>query len=435
MAVTQEYPGNELIEENNMRGFLRKIAYRFTKKRIREENLELTEIKIDKKDISYFNLSTNSIMSFELDGILYYFRECSEVYGKRDFFKKEIDHFFDSIGYIGICATHFKQQLPIRVIFSEQETRDFEEYIHQKMADSKFLYRFSRTADICRKINFSIWEKGLQTDHTFFDMFGLYDLEPILFDIATYFVWCMRSAANKYQTLKFVRGKCYSYFHAVRAVGSYVVAEELGLSHMITRPCWCRLHISNGQTLFGVLSESAPGERMKDTEPICDSSLQRELLNLNLLDVICNQPDHGPNNYNVCRQNGAYTVCAFDNDNEQTFFPFFQINNSLSGCSPFINGNGILNRPGIDAETVNKLNDLNVKAFKRRLKPYLNGLQLLALDVRIKKLKKAFRNTCAIDDGFLQNTEDWDERILKKELSGVYGETYLTRAIRVNNDK
>ena len=168
---------------------------------------------------------------------------------------------------------------------------------------------------------------------------------------------------------------------------------------------------------------------MKDIEPICDSKLQRELLNLNLLDVICNQPDHGPNNYNVYRTNDACTVCAFDNDNEQTFFPFFQINHSLSGCSPFIDGNGILNRPGLDAETVNKLNGLNMKAFKRRLKPYLNRLQLLALCARIKKLRKAIGHTCAIDDGLLKDAEDWDERILKKELNGAYGKTYLTRAI------
>lgn len=412
-----------------MNGFLRKIVYSFTRKHICEKNLEVMEIEVDKKDISYFNLSTNSIVSFEFDEILYYFRECSAVYRKRDFFKNEIDNFFDSIGHIGICAKHFRQQLPIRVIFSEQETKDFEEFIRQKMATPKFLSRLSRTVDICRKVNFSIWEKGMQIDGTFFDMFGLYDLKPTLFDIAIYFVWCMRSVANKYQTLKIVRGKCYSYFYAVRAVSSHIVAEELGLSHMIARPYWCRLRISDGQTLLGVLSESAPGDRMKDIDPICDSKLQRELLNLNLLDVICNQPDHGPNNYNMCRLNGACTVCAFDNDNEQTFFPFFRINRSLSGCSPFIDSKGILNRPGLDAETVNKLNGLDMKVFKRRLKPYLNWLQLLALGARIKRLKKAIENTCAIDDGLLKNAEDWDERILNKELNSAYGKTYLTRAI------
>ena len=139
-----------------MNGFWRKIAYSFTKKHICEENLDVMEIKVDKKDISYFNLSTNSIMSFEHDGILYYFRECSAVYRKRDFFKKEIDNFFDSIGHVGICAKHFRQQLPIQVIFSEQETNDFEEFIHQKMVSPKFLSGLSRTADICRKVNFSI---------------------------------------------------------------------------------------------------------------------------------------------------------------------------------------------------------------------------------------------------------------------------------------
>lgn len=418
-----------------MRFFLRNIAYYLTKKYIREDSLEIKEIHIDQKDISCFNLSTNSIISFEYDGFLFYFRECAEVRGKIDYFKTEISCFFDNMGYIGVPAEHFKEHLLIRVVFSDEETRDFEVYIRHKMADSRFIKRLSRTAAICRKINFSIWNKYLQTDNTFFDMFGLSDLEPRLFDIATYFVWCMRSAAVRYQTLKLAHGKQHSFFQAVRAFSSYVVAEELGFAHMITRPWWCRLHLSNGQTLFGVLSESAPGERMKDAEPICDSGLQRALLNLNLLDVVCNQPDHGPNNYSVCRRDGVCSVCAFDNDNDQTFFPFLHIDRNLSGCSPFINGNGIVNRPGLDAETVKKLNALNVKALKKRLKPYLNGLQLLALDVRIKKLKKAVRNTCAIDDGFLQNTEDWDERILKKELSGVYGETYLTRAIRVNNDK
>ena len=52
-----------------MNGFLRKIAYSFTKKHICEENLDVMEIKVDKKDISYFNLSTNNIMSLENEGI------------------------------------------------------------------------------------------------------------------------------------------------------------------------------------------------------------------------------------------------------------------------------------------------------------------------------------------------------------------------------
>lgn len=217
--------------------------------------------------------------------------------------------------------------------------------------------------------------------------------------------------------------------------GMQIVAEELGLSYIITPSEWCNLEVEGGKSFFGLLSNSAPGERMSDCSVPPSGALQRELINLNVLDAICFQNDHGPNNYNIYKENGEFKVCAFDNDNPSTFFPIFSVSASLAGCSPLINKKGIVNRPFFDKDLAERIRTLDIGALQKRLKPYLNQIQIISLKARIKKLQKAVKKTSEVNQSFLIEHSKWNERTVSLELKGKYGETYLTKAVNIKGEE
>lgn len=408
--------------------YFRTIPYMLTRKKIDEKKLDIVSIKILRKNVSYFNLSTNKIASFCYDGALYYFRECPEISSRKEYFTSAVTDFFNSLTQLGINEEHFKQESPIRIEFSYEEIKKFKCYISKNMKSSKFISCLSKVDINARKLDFSIWDNKIMLDRAFFEGFGLYNIQKELSDIALYFLWCMRAVALNYRMLKIAKGQKHSFFYSVRAVSSEIVAKALNLGHMITASVWCLIEYEDGQTQFGLLSEAAKGIRMKDTKISYSGSLQRELLNLNLLDLITYQVDHGPNNYNVVVDDDC-SVIAFDNDNAKTFFPDIKVTSPLACCQPFINKKGFVDRPYFDKAVFEKLVELDVKVLNSDLKPYLNVLQRTALSIRINKVKKAMLKTQRVNNSFLCDVLDWSIQTAVEELSGIYGKTYLMRAI------
>lgn len=353
-----------------MKSFLRNGAYRLTAKKIDESSLDVIRIELGANKLNFFSLSTNPIISFTYGDKLWYFRECPPLRSFSDYYLNAIDGFFQSLPQLGISEKHFKQNVPIRLRFSEEEIRGFKSYIEQKKSKS-FIKAMSRADRVAESLGFSIWENQKYSGD-FFAKFGLSELKTSLWDIAVYFLWCMRSAAMAYKKQSVARGQKHSFFGAVRSVSSRIVAEELGLERLITDARFCTLFLDKGKTIFGVLSPSADGCRMLDTE-VPTEKLEKELWSLAVLDAVCNQPDHGANNVNVALKDGKYTLCAFDNDNPKTFFPSLAL-------SPL--------PQGFDEETAKKLQGADAGKLNKRLKPYLNPLQRYAVKVRLNKLKK-----------------------------------------------
>ncbi len=399
-----------------MKQLLRSAAYRLTSKRVDESKLETLNIQLTANDVSYFNLSSNPILSFIYEDKLCYFRECPRLCTKREWFLQAIEAFFETIGHLGISKEHFKQEIPIKLDFSDGETATFRSLINSKKQDKAFMKRLSKADKLCDKYGFSLWDgKGASND--LLEEFGFAEK-----DISVYFLWYMRSAAIRYRTLRIVRGKTHSFFCAVRSVASKMIAETLGVGGMITQSRFCVLNIDGKETL-GVLSESANGTRAMDTDITPSVTLQRELTNLHALDIICNQPDHGPNNYNVTPSG---SVCAFDNDNEKTFFPFFSVNCVCAACASFVDKNGRINRPSFDKALAESITTVDLKSMDKMLKPYLNYLQRAALKSRLKRLRKAI--LCS--DSLLLDSDVWSLESLNEEINGKYGKTYLTRLLK-----
>lgn len=410
-----------------MNPLIRNMAFQLTRKRVAEANLSVLEIEKKQEELSVFGLSTNAIISFEYEGKIWYFRECPRILSKEAYWNKANKRFFDSLGRLGVSKNHFTQEIPIRTSFTNAEIEAFRAYLEDQIKDRVFRKTLENADRIARKVQFSIWEK--QTYETgFFAAFGFAGLPEHCRDLAVYYLWSMRTVADQYRLMHVIRSKQYSLFAATKSVASRIVAEELGLAYLITPAIWCRLITEGTDTMFGVLSPAAPGRRMLDSAVDAVGSLQRELINLNVLDAVCFQPDHGPNNYNLYGDEiGQITICAFDNDNPKTFFPVFSVCHSLAGCDTLVDSANRIQRPYMDKDLAMRLRNLDKEKLRQRLNPYLNRLQIAAVCYRIEKINRAIINTEKKQPDFLKDTECWNLRTVEEEISGKYGETYLKK--------
>ncbi len=410
-----------------MNPMLRQMAYLLTKKWVDEQALEVRSLEVRAEDVCWFCLSTHPIASFYYEDRRYYFRECPWLCPKQEYFDRTIENFFGMVGKMGSASARFGDEMPLRQAFSEEEIRQFRRYLEEKRTEKGFLRRISRTDRVLEKQGYSIWEKPLPLPDRLLRAMAMADLTENLHEIGAWFLWWTRAAALRHRTVKIARGERCSHFGAVRAVGTGILAQALGLEELVTPVQWCRLNIRDGAGHFGYLSPAAPGSRMKDACIRPEGSLQRALMNLNVLDALVHQPDHGPNNYNVCTENGGYQVCAFDNDHSQTLFPFFGLRRPLSGCAPLVDRHGLVARPCFDRALYQRILELDVPALQAQMKPWLNPLQRLALSARLRCLRRALRRTCRQRPDFL--TELWDAQTAALERRGQWGMTYFNKAV------
>ncbi len=75
------------------------------------------------------------------------------------------------------------------------------------------------------------------------------------------------------------------------------------------------------------------------------------------------------------------------------------------------------------------MTELDTAALRRRLQPYLNGLQRAALAARIRAMQRMVRMASQRDRGFLLESWEWNETTAARELNGSFGVTYLKKAI------
>lgn len=418
-----------VVEKLTMNTFIHSCLNQTMRKSIDEADIDVRHIALCKEDISYFNLSSNPIISFIYEGKLYYFRECLQRLSFQVYYQKAIDDFFSTLDKLRIRQEHFKQEIPIRIHFSSTEIKVFHDYLNKKQQDSVFWKSITRVDRLAVKMNFSIWEKQHYVPE-FFQPFALGDIPQQCHDIGIYFLWYMRGVCAAYRTLNIVKGEKYSYFSAVKSVSSQIVAESIGLDHMITSAEFCKIEFEDGDELLGIISNAADGNRMIDTEVQIDGSLQKELMNLNILDLICFQTDHGMDNYNVFRGNENYAVCAFDNDNPNTFLPIPSIKYNFQGCSPIVDQHGLLNRPYFSEQLFRNIQNLDILSLKKRLNPYLNKFQIAMLIFRIKRIQGMLRKTKIKNPHIILSDDQWNDQTVMAETSGIYGETYVTILLR-----
>ena len=254
---------------------------------------------------------------------------------------------------------------------------------------------------------------------------GLQGLYNSFSEIAPLFLSYCKGFATTYRLNK---GNTYESFSAQKSISSYLVAKAFNKEGLISKAIPMELIIDDGSIIYGVLSFQAPGIRAMDSMELPTPYMQRDLASLSVLDYLCCQPDHKPNNYNVVLGSNMFenSICAFDNDNQFTFFPVFNPRHYKKyWFSKFITKKGTIDLPFLDESFARTILNTDIEKVSQNLSPWLNRLQLIAFGYRFKLLKQALKRTIETNESFLLKNDEWDEITMRIELNGEFGNTYF----------
>lgn len=271
---------------------------------------------VTSENVSFFNLSSNPIKLISKENTIFYFRECREHKDYRHFVLETLDKFY-YIAKSKALNDNFDQYIPIKQSFAEAYVSSFKGYIELCIREYDLINKMKSISSVLEKKYFSIWDDNYCFTKDELECLGLQNFPTAFNDILPLFLLYMRSGTKGWKGRK----GTFECYNACRSIGSAKVAQLLGAENIYTSAELIRLQIDNAQEL-GVLSNKAPGMRAMDVTAQPTPSLQRQLSTLNLIDVLCYQPDHWVNNYNIIldEDGKAVDVCAFDNDNGKTFF-------------------------------------------------------------------------------------------------------------------
>ena len=370
----------------------------------------------EKKEIKYIGCS-NAI--YRLENLNGYFCECRKHSSEREYVKSLVRNYFSVIRG---DDEHAADDMTV-VLTALSNPHNLKKFM--AMGENRVGAK-SACAEVIRTGDASL--VGIEGDFT--DTAWVRRIRRFIGRYA----WCEVFA---YRLNRFNRRNQYQVRIASRVLGTYAVAKLLGLHHIVPPVEYVNLIIDD---LDETKQIPRLGTFMKAADGICAMDIphmtrrsritpqfQNALLTLNLLDAICHEGDHSPNNYNVVPDDDGMIVgvSAFDNNGISTFTVKSDVDfESFKGCSPFVK-NGCINRPCLDRALADRVLRITKKQLKENLSDYLNIIQINSTWKRIIKIKKAIRKTLAENPDFLRASRDFTYRTIEEELSGKYGKTYL----------
>lgn len=359
-------------------------------------------IKCRPEDADLLMNSTNNVLRLHLDNEVLYFRECKQHTRIEDYVRNQIDVYY---------AYYAPEQCEDKkvVLKSLSSKKNFRKFVNMGMTNDPFsgAYRFC------------MGQGGVHI--------GLEPETPEQEDRLKQLVQFMWGDLYGYMLNSGVKIGNYQIYNAVRSIATYRMAKLLNLERLIPHTEFAILYIDGMPSLFGTVMTQAHGVCVEHSSPterenMVSPVLQRDLMALNCLDALCLEKDHRLGNYNVILDCGkACGISAFDNDSPKSFSIGGISFTTYKDCAPLVK-NGKLNRPFVDTSFEISLNHICAKQIFAEMKDYLNIWQLVALWLRIKKLKKVLRR---ISPERKLNECDWSYEMIGIELSGDYGKTYL----------
>ena len=238
-----------------------------------------------------------------------------------------------------------------------------------------------------------------------------------------------REYKNRDYCFPFFRYNCFS---ANRSLAVLTIASYLGIDRLLTHVELCRIIIDGRITLEGTMASKATGvaygQIKSDISHRMTPQLLQSLTNLNLLDVICFEKDHGANNYmNIIDENGRVnSICSFDNDSPSCFSISMSIDFKFTADGrPFVTPNGLCARPYLDKDVVERLMRIDLESLRKDLSCYLNVIQLYCCMRRIKQLQVAIQSSVEKGLTKLLNPNEWTQKMVDDEVKGINGRTYM----------
>ena len=365
------------------------------------------KIECTKQDVTLMTQTSNNVFCVRVGGETLYFRECKVHKKIRKYVQDDIDFYYGQL-----CPEHIEDKHFVEMCLLDR--RNFKRFIHMGITNdtSSGAYQFCM---------------GRGGEHV-----GLPGATPPQEERLRAFVQFIWGDLFAYTLNSGVKIGQYQIYNAVRSMAWYRLAGLFETSWMIPKTEYALLCIDGQPDMFGTVMEHAPGVCMEKMpvaarKQVCSPALQRELNNLNLLDVICMEKDHRVGNYHVMLDGGrAVSVVAFDNDSPNSFGIGGISFSTYIGCSPWAL-RGHMNRPYVDRTLAAHVLEMDEKELQKSLSDLLNACQLFALKRRIRALKKIL---ASISEDQCLSEEQWGEATIQEELSGQYGDTYLVKFLQ-----
>lgn len=369
----------------------------------------LATYKILPQNFEYSNSSTYIVAKVKIDDKIYFFKECFPYYDKKTFLSDLIKDFFSKNAELIEKSEYIKS-----VLTNRKGIKRFFMMGNKNDAKSN-LNTFLKTGEV------SIVGYGMPKDKDDFMALKKFIL----------FCWGNVSAYSMYDS-KFFRAKSgYNTYNANRAIAQKIIDGTLG-TNLLVGTHLVKL-ITAEKVRLGVLTDFAVGVNPNNLSITAlknsvSPSLQKQLNNLNIIDALCLEKDHGPNNYNVVLDENGLTerVWCFDNDSTFSFYPipscrFF----TYSKVSPIIDKKGRYCRKYVDRSLFDSIMNLDIKNLKSDLKPYLNFFQFVCLKSRIVQLKKAMLKSLKEETLLILSDNEWNDETIDYEINKAEYNSYL----------
>lgn len=225
--------------------------------------------------------------------------------------------------------------------------------------------------------------------------------------------YCHYLKSGKYQT-----------FNSSKSIVTKIVADYCGVGYLIPRTYYAKL-LFDGTERIGVVVERAKGDdpvgfnhklHMSDV----GASLQKNLLSLWILDILCYQKDHRPGNYFIeKKKDDKYSaVEAFDNDCPTTLMPIPSISFvTYIGILPMFDKEGNSRIPYLSKTLFEVIEKFDEKKLNKYISNYCSSFEAYFLRIRVNKLKKYL--SCNLVSGRIKllADEEWSSYTMRLELN------------------
>ena len=175
-------------------------------------------------------------------------------------------------------------------------------------------------------------------------------------------------------------------------------------------------------------------DKVKNINLVVDPKFQKDLIALQILDTITNEQDHNPGNCFFKVEEGRLIgVEAFDNEGGFGTNTNMQKGLCWNVTSPVLAKDNKINLPHISRVLAKKILDTKDDDIEESLKDLLSDAQINSCIKRFNYLKNALNNTLLENESFLLADEEWSYDTILEEISGKYGNTYLTHFLKKLN--
>lgn len=332
-------------------------------------------VNVDLETLEEFNIngylaqiniaSTNNVIEFSKGDKKYYFRECKKVVSQREFACGLINDFSDMT------------KLPIARMIKIVSLYKFMN-MGTLGDESSALYKYMHDHNIKRL--------GLEQA-------GDVDINISKIDLFIHYAWGeilnfkINRNSGSYQLYNYNRARC-----------QYELYKLLGIERLICPIKLIKIKCHDGTWKVGSIMTKAPGISPNDIPDIqikemSSDNLVRDLNSLNIMDALCTEGDHRPDNYNLVLDNGKITsICAYDNDSPLSFFLTSGTHRTSMSTGDIVDKGLLRNKKYLDIKFCNKIKKTSSSQIRKYAFPYLSRWQLFFLICRYKKIQDAVKN-------------------------------------------